>query len=114
MSIAREDYIQRQISLLAEAIRRLRGMMGDGAPIEEIIAGIRSAEVDLLGPRAQVVRVLDAATAARLVNSPEAVRQWVQLLGVEAEAYRQAGAVAQAGMVEERAAGLLLAADSAP
>ena len=111
MSIAREDYIQRQIGLLAEAIRRLRGMMGAGAPIEEIIAGVRSAELELLGSRAQVVRMLDATTAARLVNSPEAVRQWVQLLGVEAEAYRQAGAMAEAGAVEERAAGLHRAAD---
>lgn len=106
MSMAREGYIQRQITMLAEAMLRLRGMMGAGASIEEIIAGIRSAEVDLLGPQAPVVRMLDPLTAARLVNSPEAVRRWVQLLGLEAEAYRQAGAVAEAAAVEERAAGL--------
>ena len=111
MSIAREDYIQRQISLLAEAIRRLRGMMGAGAPVEEIVAGIRSAEAELLGAKAPVVTMLDPVTAARLVGSPEAVRQWVQLLGVEAEAYRQAGATAQAGAVEARAAGLARAAE---
>ncbi len=109
MSIAREDYIQRQISMLAEAIRRLRGMMGSGAAIEEIVTGVRAAESDLLGTKAPIVRVLDAATAARLVNSPEAVRQWVKLLGVEAEAYRQAGAVAEAGVVEGRAAELIRA-----
>ena len=106
MSIAREGYIQRQISMLAEAMLKLRGMMGAGAPIEEIIAGIRSAEADLLGPQAPVVRMLDPVTAARLVNSPEAVRQWVKLLGVEAEAYRQAGAMAEAAAIDERAAGL--------
>ena len=106
MSIAREGYIQRQISLMAEAMLRLRGMMGAGTPIEEIIAGIRSAELELLGPQAPVVRMLDPITASRLVGSPQVVRHWVELLGVEAEAYRQAGAMAEAAAIRERAESL--------
>ena len=66
MSVAREDYIQRQIGLLAEAIRRLRGMLGGEASPEVVIAEIRAAEAELLGTKAPVVRILDSATAARL------------------------------------------------
>ena len=113
MSIAREDYIQRQIGLLAEALRRLRAMLGGGASSEEVIEGIRAAEGELLGSKASVVRVLDSATAARLVNSPEAVRGWIQLLGVEAEAHRQAGALDRAHAVEVRAEQLRHAIESA-
>lgn len=111
MSVAREDYIQRQIGLLAEAVRRLRGMLGGGASPEIVIAEIRAAEAELLGTKAPVVRVLDSATAARLLNSPEAVRLWSELLRLEADAYRQAGSATRAEAIDTRAAELSRAAD---
>lgn len=106
MATARDDYLLRQLALVAEALRRLRARLGGGASAEEVMPALRAAEGELLGARAPLLRALDPATAAGLLGSPEAVRLWSELLRLEAEAHRQAGAVAAAEAATARAAAL--------
>ena len=116
MATARDDYLLRQLSLVAEALRRLRARLGGGASAEEVMPAIRLAEGELLGPRMQLLRALDAATAARLLGSAEALGLWVELLRLEAQAHRAAGHEVAARAVEGRAMQLeqVLAAERRP
>ena len=103
MATARDDFLLRQLGLVAEALRRLRARLGGGASAEEVMPAIRAAEGELLGTRTPLLRSLDAATAASLLGSTEAVGLWVELLRLEAQAHRAAGDERAAQAVEHRA-----------
>lgn len=102
MPAARDDYLLRMISQIAAAVARLRARLGGGATADELIPEIRAAEGELLGPRAQLLRSVDAATAAQLLGTPEAVRVWTELLRLEANVLRASGDEAAAEHVEAR------------
>ena len=90
------------ISQVAAAIARLRARLGGGATSEELLPEIRAAEGELLGPRGQLLRSVDAGTAAHLLGSPEAVRVWVDLLRLEADVLRTNGDIEAAQLIEAR------------
>lgn len=94
------------ISQAAAALARLRARLGGGATADEIIPEIRATEGDLLGPRGALLRSVDAKTAAHLLGTPEAVRVWVDLLRLEAEALSAGGRQAQAELIAARASQL--------
>ena len=90
------------ISQVAAAVARLRARLGGGATTEELLPEIRSAESELLGPRGQLLRAVDAGTAAQLLGSPEAVRVWMDLMRLEADVLRSNGDVDAAEAIEAR------------
>jgi hypothetical protein len=94
------------ISQVAAAIARLRARLAGGAIADEVIPEIRTIEGELLGPRGALLRSVDAKTAAQLLGTPEAVRQWVDLLRLEAEVLNASGEVAKAEAIAARAAAL--------
>jgi hypothetical protein len=100
---ARDDYLLRMISQIAAAVARLRARLSGGATADELIPEIRSAERELLGPRGELLRAVDPATAAQLLGTSEAVRVWVDLLRLEAEVLRANGNVAGAEAIDRRA-----------
>lgn len=106
MATARDDFLLRQLALVAEALRRLRAQLGGGASAEEVMPALRAAEGELLGARAPLLRALDPTSAASLLGSPETVRLWSELLRLESEVHRQAGAVTAAEVSAARAAAL--------
>lgn len=114
MPSARDDYLLRMISQVAAAVARLRARLGGGATAEEIIPEIRAAERELLGSRGELLRSVDAATAAQLLGTPEAVRLWSALLRLEADALSAGGDAARAEPIAMRASQLDQAVGGAP
>ena len=103
---ARDDYLLRMISQAAAALARLRARLAGGSTADEIVREIRVVERELLGPRGDLLRSVDAATAAQLLGTPEAVQVWAGLLRLEADALRASGNEAAAAPILARAAEL--------
>ena len=91
MPSAREDYLLRMLQQAAEAIRRVRERLAGGAPATELVPEIRAAEAELLGPQAELLRRLDARTAAELLVDARRMRLWADLLRAEADVHASAG-----------------------
>ena len=113
MPSARDDYLLRLLHQVAEMLRQLRARLGGGAAAAELLPAIRAAEGELLGPRAALLRSLDARTAAHLVGGSEAAQLWAELLRLEAAVLRQDGDEERARQAEARAAALEQHAGSA-
>lgn len=104
----REDWIERVIEQLGAVVTRLAARLGVGAPAAaEVIREAKAAQGELLGPLAESLPRVDAASAVRLLRDPRAVALYVDLLRVEASARRLDGDEAAAAALEARAAALL-------
>jgi hypothetical protein len=112
MPSARDDFLLRQLTQVAAMMRRLREKLAGGASATEIIPEIRAAEGELFGSRAQLLRALDATSAARIIGSQDSVKLWVDLLRLEADAQRQGGNESAANIIATRAEQLERIADS--
>lgn len=84
MSPQREDYVQRQIRTIAAMIARMIGLRLGGEP-EQAKDELERSYALLLDSQADLVRRVDAATAARLIGSREKIEAFAQLLDEEAE-----------------------------
>ena len=81
--LKREDYVLRQIRAVAAMLARIAGLRLDGA-IEEARTELERAYSLLLGPKSDLIRRMDAKTAATLLGSPDAIFTLSQLLREEA------------------------------
>ena len=81
--LKREDYVLRQIRAVAAMLARIAGLRLDGA-VDEARLELERAYSLLLGPRADLIRRVDARTAAALLGSPETIQTLAQLLREEA------------------------------
>ena len=81
--LRREDYVLRQVRAVAAMLARIAGLRLDGA-IEDARLELERAYSALLGSRAELIRRMDAKTAATLLGSPEAILTLSQLLREEA------------------------------
>jgi hypothetical protein len=81
--LKREDYVLRQVRAVAAMLARIAGLRLDGA-IEEARLELERAYSLLLGSRADLIRQIDAKTAATLLGSPETIHAYAQLLREEA------------------------------
>ncbi len=78
-----EDFLMRQVRMMAEIIARITGLRRGGrAP--EAAAELERAYGELLGPQTDLVRRFDPATAATLVGEPERVLVLARLCREEA------------------------------
>ena len=111
MASAREDYLIRMLKEMSAILRRLRerlaGASGEEARAPAELAAIGretdDAIAQLLGEKAGVLRMLDAATAARLVGRFETVTLWADFVRVQGEAARLTGDTAAAASLLARA-----------
>ena len=78
----------RQIRAVAAMVARIVGLRVDGN-VEEASREMENAYATLLGSRGELIRRVDAATAVRLLGSPDAVAMFARLL--EEEAALEAG-----------------------
>lgn len=79
-----DDFILRQVAAVAAAIARILGSRGGGA-VEEARSELDRAYAEFLGPRSELLREVDAATAAALIDAPDAIRALARLTAEEAE-----------------------------
>ena len=106
------DYIMRMIAAAAAAVARLRERLKGGASPREIADEARSAQGELLGSEAPLLRALDAPSAVHAIGDADRIRAWVDLLRLEAYATRSAGDSAAAEALERRADALAMATKS--
>jgi hypothetical protein len=79
-----EDYLLRQIRMLAAALARIVGLRVRGQ-VEEARAELEQSYTLLLGPETDLIRSVDSATAAGFLGSAEKIAALAQLLNEEAE-----------------------------
>ena len=105
--LRREDYVLRQVRAVAAMLARIAGLRLDGA-IEEARLELERASSLLLGSRAELIRRMDAKTAATLLGSPESILTLSQLLreeaALESDADRKAEIEAHAAELASQAA----------
>jgi hypothetical protein len=106
--LRREDYVLRQVRAVAAMLARIAGLRLDGA-IEDARQELDRAYSLLLGSRAELIRRMDAKTAATLLGSPETIVTLSQLLREEAALENDAD---RRGALEARAAELAAQAAS--
>ena len=98
----REDYVTRQIRVIAAMIARMAGLRLEGNA-EQAHAELEQAYGELLGERNKLVRMVDASTASSLLGSAEKIRLFAQLVSEEAEQGADSG---HAELLRARAAEL--------
>lgn len=109
-SSEKRDYILRMIAQLRRLVEALMGRVRRGEDAAEVLAQARDAVAALLGPMADVAQRLDSASAAQMVNDPEILSAWAQVVAAEAEVHRAAGDAAAADALARRALELALEA----
>jgi hypothetical protein len=97
------DYILRMIAVAAAAIARLREKLAKQGEVADVVAEVRVVQGELLGKDASLLRALDPASAAQLMD-PQHAKAWADLLRLEADAMRASGSGDEAAAVEQRAA----------
>ncbi len=107
MALIQRDFILRMIEAIAAAIAQIRKRRESGD-----LVGARSlvhnAIVDLLGPAAAMVGMLDSRTAANLVSDPIRLAMWARLLHEDSELLREMKRTTEADATERRVLELLL------
>jgi hypothetical protein len=99
----RQDFLLRQVKAAAGMLARVAGLKAGGR-IEEARTELERAAEQLLGSRGELLRSVDAATAAMLLDAPDRIRGVAKLF--EAEAAMEADAE-RAASLKARAAELL-------
>ncbi len=97
-----DDFVMRQIRLLAQTLARICGLqaMGDAMAAD---AELSAARATLLGGRADLIDHLDPASGAELLAEPNAILAAAELCAMEAELLRMRGAGDRAGALDCRA-----------
>ena len=85
-----DDYLMRETRAVAAIVARIMGLRVAGKE-EQARAALEEALAGLLGPQEDLVRRLDAATAALMLASPEKVLALARLTAEEAEQEEDAG-----------------------
>src|SRR5512135_2032328 len=109
MALIQRDFILRMIEAIAAAVARIRKRRESG----DLVAArreVHNAIVELLGPAAAMVGMLDSRTAANLVSDPTRIAMWARLLHEDAEILREMTRTAEADATERRVMELLLEA----
>lgn len=109
MALIQRDFILRMIEAIAAAIARIRKRRESG----DLVAArseVHNAIVELLGPAAAMVGMLDSRTAANLVSDPTRIAMWARLLHEDAEILREMTRATEADATERRVMELLLEA----
>lgn len=109
-SSEKRDYILRMIAQIRQMVQALVGRARQGEDTAELLAQARESLAGLLGPMADVAQRLDSASAAQMVNDPDVLATWAQVVAAEAEVYRAAGDAASADALTRRALELALEA----
>lgn len=107
MSVRDErDWILRMIAAAAAIVAKLRGQLAGGASeADAVVKAARSAQTELLGKDAPLLRALDPATAASVLDAGR-LMAWADLLQVEGDGWRLAGKLDEALEAEGRAGAL--------
>ncbi len=111
---ARDDYLLRLIQQVAQALRRLRGRVEDGALPEEISRDAGAAIGALLGPQRALMEMLDARSAASLAGDAERLDLWIALIRMQGTAALNANDPAKAARLNARADALHAARPAQP
>ncbi|MCI0570911.1 MAG: hypothetical protein L0Y66_09175 [Myxococcaceae bacterium] len=94
MSI-QKDYIERLIERLVAALAAIL-KLGKSQKPEEALQKLHEAGGELFGLEYRVLRMMDAASVARVLDLPEKVEAFAQLVAAEAEVLAQSGDTAAA------------------
>jgi hypothetical protein len=105
----REDYIERMIQQLAQALKALIKAREEQRP-EDALQLIRETALSLLGMEYGVLTMADAASTARLLGHPHRVVGLARLVVEEGELLREQGKEARASLRWGLALELLLEA----
>ena len=105
----RDDYIERMIRQLAEAIARIAGWTANGR-LEEAIREADRAWEELLDVPRDLVERLDGPTLAQLLGEPAKMRVAGELLAAEARVHQAKGNPVHALLCYKRALELFLEA----
>jgi hypothetical protein len=109
-SSEKRDYILRMIAQIRQMVDALVGKARQGEDTAELLAQARESVAVLLGPMADVAQRLDSASAAQMVNDPDILSAWAQVVAAEAEVHRAARDAASADALSRRALELALEA----
>lgn len=109
MALVQRDYILRMIQAIAAAVARAMGRKATGDLVGARLE-LHNATVELLGPTASMVGMVDTRTAANLVGDPKRLALWAQLLHEDAAVLRDMQRVAEGDATERRVVELLLEA----
>jgi len=107
--VLRDDYIERMIRQLAEAIARIAGWTANGK-LEEAIRETDRAWEELLDVPRDLVERLDGPTLAQLLGEPAKMRVAGELLAAEARVHQAKGNPVHALLCHKRALELFLEA----
>ena len=108
MSVTEKDFILRMIKQIGDTIARIAGLRA-GGQIDQALLMVQESVDGILGPMAQMIESLDAASAAMLLESPDRIRAYGLLVAERAITRRAAGDVARAPKDRLRAIELLSA-----
>lgn len=101
-----EDFLLRQVAGVAAALGRILGLRQAGAA-DAARVELEGAYALLLGARSDLLRTVDVATAAALIDAPDAIRALARLAAEEAEqepdAHRRANLRWRAAALEAEA-----------
>jgi hypothetical protein len=107
-SSEKRDYILRMIAQLRQMVDAVMGKARNGEDTTELLAQARESLSGVLGPMGQVAQRLDSASAAQMVNDPELLSIWAQVIAAESEAHRAGGDAPNADALARRALELAL------
>jgi hypothetical protein len=110
-SSEKRDYILRMIAQVRQLVAALMGKVRENQDAAELLAQARESIHELLGPMADVAQRLDSASAAQMVNDPNVLAAWAEVVAAEAEVHRAAGDDASADALSRRALELALEAN---
>jgi hypothetical protein len=102
MGAFEQDFIRRQISQLAEALRRLVGRARETGEVDPALDELAGKGTELLGVPWEILSQTDPASARMLIK-PERREAYAQLLDAEAELLAQRGDAAAAAARQARA-----------
>jgi hypothetical protein len=103
-----QDFIRRQISQLAEALRRLVGRARETGEIDPAMEAIAGTGTELLGVPWEILAQTDPASARMLIGAakPDRIEAYAKLLDAEAELLELRGDAAGAAARKTRAAAI--------
>jgi sugar diacid utilization regulator len=88
--VIKQDYVERMIQQLVEALARLLKLREAGSH-GEALAVVRSTCEEVFGVEYETLVGVDAASAASVLGTPEKVRRFAELVRAEAEVLEAAG-----------------------
>lgn len=90
-SSEKKDYILRLIEQMRRLVEALLGKVRDPEESRQALADARATLATLLGPQAAIAPRMDSATAGQMVNDPDVLGAWAELVAAEAAMARANG-----------------------